>query len=324
MPQPDAKKKKNGESLSKIFGGEFSIFVLFLVMAFFFWWSLSMNSNYETVINVPVRLDNVPEEMRITTDLPPSVSVSISGKGTALMRAARLCRKNTVGIDCRRFAAGTQRATCAVWELRDSLALYLPQSVMIRTVTPDTLAFEFARQTRCLLPVVAVGEFESIDQFFVESVKFSPDSIWAYQLDGETKAEFFPVNVSGFEIGTDSVCSVVPLEHAGTLLSAISEVTMTATAEQYTEKRLEVQIQAVDFPHGVRLKTFPSRVDVLCWVGMSDYDRISGADFKVGVDFSTLNDVDGGKADLVLVEKPAGVRNVRILSGLVDYLLEKD
>lgn len=324
MPQPVSKRKMNGKSLSRLFGGEFPVFVLFLVMAFFFWWSRSMNSNFETVVNVPVRLENIPEDMRITYDLPPSVSVSIAGKGTSLMKASRMCRKNAVGIDCHRFAIGQQRAAFAVWELRDSLADFLPQSVMIRGITPDTLAFGFARQSRRLLPVEAVGDFESVDQFFVDRVQFSPDSVWAFVLDGDMTVHSIRANVDGIVVGADSVSTAVRLEPAGSSLPVVSQVQLTVLAEQYTEKRVEVPVQAVDFPHGVRLKTFPSRVTVSSWVRMSDYDRVAASDFKVGVDYRTLNDADGGKAGTVLLEKPAGVKNVRILSGLIEYLLEKD
>lgn len=324
MPQPGANRKNKGKSLSKLFGGEFPVFILFLIMAFFFWWSLSMNSNFETVVNVPVKLDNVPEEMRITNNLPPYVSVSISGKGTSLMKAARQCRKHVVGVDCRHFARGSQRAACAVWELRDSIAMFLPQSVMIRNVTPDTLAFEFAHQSKRLLPVEAAGDFESVDQFFAEKVSFSPDSVWVYLLDSEIMSDKVLANIEGIEVGTDSLNTVVQLLPVGGSLPLEKQVRMTVHAEQYTEKRMEVPISAVDFPHGIHLKTFPSRTTVLCWVRMSDFDRISERDFKVGVDFRTLNEADGGKAEPILLEKPAGVRNVRIISGLVEYLLEKD
>lgn len=324
MPRLGDKKKKNGRFLSKVFEGEFPVFVLFLIMSFFIWWSLSMNSNFETVVNVPVRLYNVPDEMRVVNDLPPTVSVSLSGKGTSLMKAARVCRRNTLEIDSHNFSKGSQRATFAVWEFRDSLAAFLPQSVMIRNVTPDTLAFEFVRQHKRLLPVVAGGEFTSASQYYAETVSFLPDSVTVYLLDEELTATSISANVDGIEIGTDSIDVTVGLEPVGSSFPAVSEVRMTVRAEQYTEKRLKVPLTAVDFPRGVHLRTFPSTVTVSSWVRMSDFDRVTERDFKVGIDYATLHEADGGKAEPVLLEKPAGVKNVRILSGLVEYLLEKD
>lgn len=324
MPRLGDKKKKNGRFLSKVFEGEFPVFVLFLIMSFFIWWSLSMNSNFETVVNVPVRLYNVPDEMRVVNDLPPTVSVSLSGKGTSLMKAARVCRRNTLEIDSHNFSKGSQRATFAVWEFRDSLAAFLPQSVMIRNVTPDTLAFEFVRQHKRLLPVVAGGEFTSASQYYAETVSFLPDSVTVYLLDEELTATSISANVGGIEIGTDSIDVTVGLEPVGSSFPAVSEVRMTVRAEQYTEKCLKVPLAAVDFPHGVHLRTFPSTVTVSSWVRMSDFDHVAERDFKVGIDYATLHEADGGKAEPVLLEKPAGVKNVRILSGLVEYLLEKD
>lgn len=324
MPRLGDKKKKNGRFLSKVFEGEFPVFVLFLIMSFFIWWSLSMNSNFETVVNVPVRLYNVPDEMRVVNDLPPTVSVSLSGKGTSLMKAARVCRRNTLEIDSHHFTKGSQRATFAVWEFRDSLAAFLPQSVMIRNVTPDTLAFEFVRQHKRLLPVVAGGEFTSASQYYAETVSFLPDSVTVYLLDEELAATSISANVDGIEIGTDSIDVTVSLEPVGSSFPAVSEVRMTVRAEQYTEKRLKVPLTAVDFPRGVHLRTFPSTVTVSSWVRMSDFDHVAERDFKIGIDYTTLHEADGGKAEPVLLEKPAGVKNVRVLSGLVEYLLEKD
>lgn len=324
MPMPDKTKNTDRKSLSKLFGGDFPVFLLFLVVAFFFWWSLSMNSNYETVVNVPVRLENVPEDMRITYDLPPSVTVSLSGKGTSLMKAARMCRKHVIGLDCGHFVTGSQRAARAVWDLRDSLASFLPQAVMVRGITPDTLAFEFVHQNRKLLPVVVSGEFKSVDQFFVESVTFSPDSVWTYLLDSDIDVVSVPVNVEGMPVGTDFLQSDVALNPLGGSVPLQPTVSMSVYAEQYIEKRVDVPISAIGFPTGVHLKTFPSRASVIGWVKMSDYDRLSERDFKVGVDFLTLNSADGGKAEVVLMEKPVGVKNIRVMPGFVEYLLEKD
>ena len=97
---------------------------------------------------------------------------------------------------------------------------------------------------------------------------------------------------------------------------------MTIIAQQYTEKSLEVPVTGINFPDNLTLKAFPSKAVVSVWVKMSEYDRVNASDFQVVVDYNDIAGRDGSKATLRIFSQPANVRNVRLQTRTVDYLME--
>ena len=80
---------KIGTALLKLFRGDFLIFLLFLGITFFLWWSQTMSKNYETEIKIPVKVTSIPDEVRMTVPPVNQLTVSLNGKGTALRKSGR-------------------------------------------------------------------------------------------------------------------------------------------------------------------------------------------------------------------------------------------
>ena len=56
--------KKIGTSLLKLFRGDFLVYLLFLAITFFFWWSQTMSQEFQSVIKLPVRLTGISDDIR--------------------------------------------------------------------------------------------------------------------------------------------------------------------------------------------------------------------------------------------------------------------
>ena len=323
MPRPESSFKKTVKSLLSIFGGDFPVFVLFLACAFFFWWSRSMNSSYETVMQIPVRIDGVPDNVRVVRSSQEHVTLSVSGKGIVLRKARKAGSRNNLVIDYRQFSAGKGKAVYSSSSLRDSLFRFMPQAMLIRDIEPDTLSFEYVGQRRIHVPVVADCYFGSKDQYYMESVSFMPDSVWAFVLSDDSVTTAVYADVDSFTVKSDTSDLTVGLKAGKGVVICGNQAVMHVMAQQYTEKKVDIAVSGYGFPDSISLKSFPSVVSVAFWVRLSDYDRVRNDDFRVAVDYASLSENDGGKAELMLMEKPAGVRNVRLLTSSVEYLLEK-
>ena len=64
---------------------EFFVFLFFFAVSTCFWLLQTLNETFETEISVPLALKNVPEKVRITTELPPQIHVTIRDRGTTLL-----------------------------------------------------------------------------------------------------------------------------------------------------------------------------------------------------------------------------------------------
>lgn len=315
--------RKIGGTLLKLFGGDFPVFLLFLAITFFLWWSQTMSQNYETQMKVPVMVTDVPENVRIIRQPVRQITVSLSGKGSSLRKSGRIGSRNVLRISNGSFAMSQGHASLATSRLRDSISAMLPPSVSIRSVSPDSLVYQYVMQRSVMLPVEFDGTTESQDQFFLERIEFSPDSIQIKVLVSDTAVHRAVVEAGQIQLSSDTIIRVMPVRRESGVFYSQDEVTMTVLSQQYTEKSLEIPITGVNFPEYVSLKSFPSKAVVTVWVKMSEYDKVTAADFQVVVDYNDIAGSDASKARVRIYSQPANVRNVRLQTRTVDYLMER-
>ena len=315
--------KKIGDSLLRLFRGDFPVFLLFLGISFFFWWSQTMSQERQTVLKLPICVTDVPDDVRITAGPTTQLTVSLSGKGSDLRKSARRSGKHILNVSSSVFRMGQGRASLSTQRLRDSITALLAPSVMIRQIEPDSLAFLFSRQHNLMLPVDFDGIMESQDQFFLERIEFKPESIRASVLLSDTVEHHILADAGQVILSADTIVSMVPVRPIPGVLLSSDVVQMTVIAQQYTEKSLEVPVTGVHFPENITLKAFPSKAVVSAWVKMSEYDRVTASDFQVVVDYSDIDGLEGSRATLRILSQPLNVRNVRLQTRTVDYLMER-
>ena len=315
--------KKIGEALLKLFRGDFLVFLLFLAITFFFWWSQTMSQSYDTLMKVPIVVSDVPEDVRITIPPVKHLTVSLSGKGSSLRKSGRIGSRHVLNVSSAAFTSAQGHASVSTLRLRDSITALLPQSVTIRSISPDSLVYQYVMQRSIMMPVEFEGTTESQDQFFLERIEFSPDSIRVKVLESDTAHHRVVVDAGQILLSSDTIIRTMPIRREGGVIYSQDEVQMTVLSQQYTEKSLEVPITGVNFPEHLSLKAFPSKASVTVWVKMSDYDRVTASDFRVVVDYNDLTGGDASKARLRIISQPANVRNIRLQTRSVDYLMER-
>lgn len=281
-----------------------------------------MNENYVTEIKIPVRVTSVPDEVRMTVAPEDQLIVSLNGKGTALRKSGRRGERNLLNVSSSLFAMHQGHASLSTQRLRDSLMAFLPSSVYIRSIEPDSLVFQYVRQRVMMLPVEFGGTVESQDQFFLEHISFKPDSVKVSVLLNDTLEHHVIADAGTVVLSSDTIIRDVEVKPVPNALFDVSSVQMSVISQQYTEKSLEIPITGVNFPDDVLLKSFPSKVAMSVWVKMSEYEKISASDFQVVVDYNDIVGNEGSKATLRIYSQPANVRNVRLQTRSVDYLME--
>ncbi|MBO7588467.1 MAG: hypothetical protein J6T18_03465 [Bacteroidaceae bacterium] len=317
--------EKNRKSLLRLFRGDFPVFLLFLVIAFFFWWSRAMSDTYEASIPFAVELKNVPQEIRVTSAPPGQVMISFGGKGTALWRVKTGSRKKLIGLDCTQFSMGQGRASYSTQSLRDTLSGFLPSSVTVRQIEPDSISFRYMLQEAVMLPVRYGGSFDSFNQYSLERVIFEPDSVMA--LVPTEKAGIYDavyVSVENLSLTTDTIKLNTTLKPLPDVITETSEVHMTVVSQQFTEKSIEVPVTGINFPDGVTLRAFPSRVPLIFWVKMADFGQVTANDFRVVIDYNDIEGRNVDRAELHLYSQPANVTNVRLQIPDVGFLMEEN
>ena len=315
--------KKIGIFLLKQFRGDFPVFLLFLAITFFFWWSQTMNQDYEAVINIPVKVTDIPGNIRVFNSSSAHITVALNGKGSTLRKSVRKGERHVFHVSNSSFSMNQGHASMSTQWLRDSLTVLLHSSVSVRSIEPDSLTYHYALQHSVMIPVCFDGTTESQDQFFMERIEFQPDSVMAQVLLSDTVQHHAVVDVESVTVQSDTTLVTAPLRPEPGVILDLDQVQMTVISQQYTEKSLEVPVTGVNFPDSLSLKSFPSKAGLTVWVKMSEYDRIEASDFQVVVDYNEISGTDVSKASLRIYSQPANVRNVRLQTRTVDFLMER-
>lgn len=281
-----------------------------------------MSKNYETEITIPVQVTSIPDDVRMTVPPASQLIVSLNGKGTALRKSGRRGERNVLNVSNGLFSIHQGHASISTQRLRDSLTAFLPSSVYIRSIEPDSLVYQFVKQRVMMLPVEFGGTVESQDQFFLEQISFKPDSVKVSVLLTDTVDHHVIADAGTVVLSSDTIIRSVDIKPVRNALFNVSSVQMYVISQQYTEKSLEIPITGVNFPDNVLLKSFPSKAVVSVWVKMSEYEKINSSDFQVVVDYNDIAGDESSRATLRIYSQPANVRNVRLQTRSVDYLME--
>ena len=304
---------------------DFFVFLFFFVVSSGFWLLQTLNETFESEISIPLELKNVPENVHITTGLPPQLNITIKERGTTLLRFFRYSVHNAIEVDFDKYDAGLTNARVQVptVDVQRLIQKQLGVTSHITSMRPDTLEYYYNRGVARRLPVKICGSISASPQNYIQSITLSEDSVMVYApnavLDTMQYAYSQAVNLSGMK--ENSVHNVSFRRMKGVEYEP-NTVQMTAHVGYYAEKTVEVPIIGLNFPGDKELRTFPSKAKVTFRVESGRYQRITAENFVLAITYEELLQNPTDKYRLHLKSLPEGVTNARISPREVDYLIE--
>jgi len=120
-----------------------NLYVIFLSIAFsvILWVSISLSNDYNTNLQLPVKIFNVPEGYVPASNSAEKINVKVRGKGWNLL-TAMIAAKNDYYVD-----AGNELKNKQVLELRyfEDENTWLTSKFQILEITPSTISFSFEK-----------------------------------------------------------------------------------------------------------------------------------------------------------------------------------
>lgn len=305
---------------------EFLIFLFFFALSAVFWLLQTLNETFETEVVVPLKLNNVPSNLIITSDLPDELHVTVQDKGSILMKYLYGQPLTPVTVDYKNYDFGGMAGRVQVQEaeVRRAIAAQLFSSTRIQSIKPDTLEFFYNRGLKKKVPVLISGVIEPAQQYYLRHVVAKPDSVVVFApssiLDTLQAAYTQNFYQAGLVESKNLQIPVRPIRGAKFIPDLLD---VQIDVDIYTEKTVEVPIVGVNFPADKDLRTFPSKVKVTFKVGSKSYKSITADDFVLVISYEELINNESSKIPLHLKSIPEGVSSVRIHPSEVDYLLEQ-
>ncbi len=303
---------------------EFLIFLFFVFVSLCFWFLQTMNDTYQTEFKIPVRLKNVPKEVVMTSELPKEIRVKVEDRGTVLLNYMLGRAFFPLTFDFEDYQEKGSYVRIPQEEVLKKITTQLNNSTQLLSVYPDTLDFIYSKGVAKKVPVAVGGEVSAGRQYYVSEIRVIPDSVVVYAPQGVLNTvltaytqPFHWTNV------TDTLRKHLNLQKLHGVKFVPSSVDVMACVDMYSEKTFEVPVVGIGFPQGKVLRTFPSKVQVTCQVGLKNFKSVKASDFLVGVSYADVLDNKSEKLTLTLRRYPDAATHIRINPLSVDYLIEQ-
>ena len=302
---------------------EFLIFLFFAFLAFIFWMLQSLNEESETTFKIPVKFKNIPENAIITDPLPETIEVHLRDKGTALLNYM-LNRIYPVEIDFNKYKSKDEIIAVRPSQIRAALNKQLLNTTELLSFSPDSIHLYYTLSAGKKVPVRIPKRLTTIPQCTSGKVIKDYDSVTVYAPAPLLKTIRYVQTDSLICSGlSDTTTVVLPVKKIKGAKIVPNEISVTVPVEEYTIKELKLPVRAIGFPDSMSLRTFPSTVNLSCFVAVSRFSEVKAGAFEVGVDYNQIRETLGKKLGIRIFEKPGFVTNIQIVPDSVEYILEE-
>lgn len=330
---PDNGKSKSGYSSFKHIvkdflqikdSREFLIFLFFLLIAFCFWYTITLRYEYETEYTVKLRLVNVPDKLIVIEPLPDEIELVLKDKGDRLIEYKTRDKLKRLNVDFRSYPNVAGHTAIYGKELHKLLSTQLVNSTQIVSVSVDTLQYYVASAEGVRLPVRLNGVVSADPQYAINRMSFDVDSVTVYAATAITDtmhgAYTQPVSFVGL---TDSIYERLRIGNGFPGVKYDPEyVDLHVAVSPYVTKVVEIPVKGYMFPYGTSLRTFPSKVKVSFRIALEHFRQVDEEDFTVDVHYNRVKNHPSGKIPLRVTSSSDYVSNISVDPTEVDYLLE--
>lgn len=295
------------------------LYLLFVCVAFVFWFVLSLDSEVQREFDIPIALTDVPDSVVMIGDMPQRLNVVVIGKSSQLLafmwgKPSELKIKFQDNISRRQLYLSRSRLDSRI---RD----YFGQGVAVLSVRPDSIKVPYTTSAGLRVPVHVVADITpSLMSIVNGPLTCNVDSVSLYSNTAAARkvkyVETEPIVREGLR---DTTFLEVPLKKIAGVRMIPDKVRIRIPVEPLISKKRVTPIDVVNMPKGVGFLTFPSTVEVSYLVPMSRYnDEIP---FKVYVDYNTLQRTSS-KIKVSVAPAPDFYHNITLSQDSVDYVLE--
>jgi YbbR domain-containing protein len=290
---------------------------------------MTLSKEYSMVVRFPVDYVNLPTDKVISNNLPEAVDIEIKAKGFDLLAYKLRKKHETVDIDMKDARLLNYKnvyyllSNSRIGKIRTQFS----NEIHIQKINPDTIFINYNKKVSKLVPVKYHLTLSFNKQFnLTDSITIQPSYI-TVSADEELIRQIDSVDTQPYTLSDISSSTTVRLPILKTPELKHAEfshafVKATVNVTKYTEASLELPVEVENLPAGYSFKAFPDKVAIKFNVAFRNYEKINALNFRAIVDYKKI-DKESNKLRVQLVKIPEGVRNVKLITEKVEYIISK-
>ena len=300
-------------------------FFIFFLLAFIFWLLQYCQQEFEVSLAIPVEYKNIPIGVVLDTIIPHSMQVQIRDKGTTLISYFLKKKYDPIAIDLENLDLQKTIYTLPEADLEKEIGRLLLSSTVLSGYNPRQFNIAYYPLEQKQVPVLLNGYIHpAIGYMMFDTIQLEPATVTVYGmadvLANVTDVLTETIQWEGIDKSIKKKLRLFTPEHT-TINAQWTELLVDIV--EYTEKTLEVAVNCHNIPPQFTVRFFPSTVEVICPVALSQYVEMQESSLEICVEFQQLlqNTTDSFFAELS--KKPSWLKNYRIMPEQVEFLIEK-
>ena len=316
--------------IKAIRNGKAFVFLACLALASFLWILNALEKHYTDHITLPVSYVNLPRNKDLTGKLPEKLDLTVDAFGYTLLQYKLSLTFSPLLLDVNELTNNylenlfLSKYSISTNAHKGEFAKQISNEIEIINIRPDSITFKVSRVIGKLVKVHPVVNATFAREYILQKPPTAkPESILVRGpeeiLDTLSRIDTKPFELRNLsQTAMREALVILPPE----LKSEISKVSVQIAVEQYTEAKFEIPIIIIHQPDTLLIKTFPSKVKVLCKVGISQYNKLNNSSFNAIIDYSHHSGILS-KLPVSLENLPGNILSLDYFPKEVDYIIER-
>jgi len=299
------------------------MFSIFFLCSFLAWFISNLSEPYESTVTFDINYTRVPDSLSVSKGSRMKLDAKVKANGFAFLYYNFYQKK--IELDLAQAKALKGRFYYPNTALVKTIEKQLSSSTKLVAVFQDTLflnVFQVTSKKVEIKPNITL----SLEQNYLMDgpLMIDPQSITLKGPEAEIASvqEIITESTELVNITSDfdiEVKLALPDHLENTTISS-NTVRLSGKVVRFSEKVFEVEIQVLNSPEGLGVKTFPNSVSVLCKAPIEALKTIKSENFEVVANYQDRVD---DKLFLNISARPQKAYDVRILENQVNFILEK-
>lgn len=310
--------------ISKMQRRKISIFLRCLIISFIAWLLIAVSNKYTFTVKAGIEYVNIPEKKAFHPLQSDTVSLRIKMSGWNVLLSKLNPDTANIQVDLSSLSA---RNYIVFSNQIGFINRQFPADKQVVSVGPDTLYFDFSKQTQRKVPVRVPMNIGFKKQYgVIGKTKTSPEYVTITgPLEDVAKIEFLETDsIYGTQVHTDirTVANISKKQRTNiTIYPTFAEVVIPIG--ELTEKIIEVPIKVENEERYTSVRTIPSKVTLTALVSLNDFAKWTSSDFEAIVDLDNWRDNQVRSLPILLTKVPDFVKIVKIEPQNVDFFVRK-
>lgn len=303
------------------------VFLIILLFSTLAWFINNLARSYNSSTSFELEYVNTPDKFLLTSKPKKHISVKLKALGFQFLGFE--LNKKKVSIDMSEMQRKDSSYYISPDLYRKQVENQLPNSMVLLELDEDTLFFDFTSLVTKEVPVIPRLNISLASNFMLKSdIEINPAFITLKGPKNEIDT-IKSVRTAYLELlnmdrdFVENLSLIKPRELETTVFSP-STVSISGKIFRFSEKIIEVPVLFINLPKGVKARTFPDRIQVLCQGKLENIKAVKADDFQVVADYASFSGAENNRLSITLKDYPDDVNKARLLVDDIEFILRRE